>query len=139
MIQSSDSIQKRITDMSFTPKDFVVWAEIPTADMNRAVAFYTAVVDADLTIDDTGPNPVAMFKPKDMATGVGGHIYPGKPAGDGSGPTVHLATPDTLEATMERVTKAGGTVVSEPISIPFGRFFYALDLDGNSIGFFEFA
>lgn len=125
--------------MSFTPDNFVVWAEIPSTDLPRAVEFYNAVIDAALTIDETGPNPMAMFKPTDMKTGVAGHIYPGKPARDGSGPTVHLVTPDTLEATMERVTKAGGKVLSDPISIPFGRFFYALDLDGNSIGFFEFA
>ncbi len=32
---------------------------------------------------------------------------------------------------------AGGTVVSDVISIPPGRFIYAKDLDGNSVGFFE--
>jgi predicted enzyme related to lactoylglutathione lyase len=38
---------------------------------------------------------------------------------------------------MERVKDAGGQVVSPPITIPPGRFFYAVDPFGNSIGFFE--
>ena len=40
---------------------------------------------------------------------------------------------------MERVKQAGGTVVSPIIQIPPGRFFYATDPDGNSIGLFEVA
>ena len=64
-------------------------------------------------------------------------LIPGKPAPDGTGPTIHLACPDTLEDALERVTKAGGRVVSDPISIPAGRFAYCLDPDGNSIGVFS--
>ncbi len=122
--------------MSFTPENFTVWAEIPVTDMDRAIAFYGKVFDTELNKDETGPNPVAMF-PTSNPTGVAGHLYPGKPAPDGTGPTIHLACPDTLEDALERVTKAGGRVVSDPISIPAGRFAYCLDPDGNSIGVFS--
>ena len=122
--------------MSFTPANFAVWAEIPVTDMDRAIAFYGKVFDTELNKDETGPNPVAMF-PTSNPTGVAGHLYPGKPAPDGTGPTIHLACPDTLEEALERVTKAGGRVVSDPISIPAGRFAYCLDPDGNSIGVFS--
>ena len=70
------------------------------------------------------------------ANTVGGHLYPGKPAADG-GNTIHIALPDSLEAGIERCKAAGGEVVSPPIQIPPGRFAYAKDLDGNSIGLFE--
>ena len=50
---------------------------------------------------------------------------------------MHLACPDTLEATMERFVKAGGEIVSDPIAIPAGRFAYGLDPDGNSVGLFQ--
>lgn len=123
--------------MTYAPEHFTVWAEIPVSDMDKAIAFYNAVTDAGLEIDTSGPNPMAMFKPKDAETGVGGHLYPGKPAGDGSGPTVHLAAPGTAEEIMARVEEAGGTVLSPAIEIPAGRFFYARDPDGNSVGFFE--
>lgn len=113
----------------------VAWTEIPVSDMNEAVAFYSAVFGYDMKIDETGPNPMAILG--GMGNTVGGHLYPGKQALDGAGPTIHLSVPDTLEATMSRCTKAGGTVLSDVIDIPPGRFAYALDPDGNSLGLFE--
>ena len=122
--------------MSFTPEHFTVWAEIPATNLDRAVAFYNAVFDTELTKDETGPNPVAMF-PTSTPGGVAGHLYPGKPAPDGSGPTIHLACPDDLEDALARVTEAGGKVLSDPITIPPGRFAYCLDTEGNSISIFS--
>ena len=123
--------------MSFTPANAVVWMEIPVLDIDRGIAFYREVFGHDLTRDDSGPNPMAMFSVSDPASGVAGHLYPGKPSQPGNGPTIHLQVPDTLEATSGRCEAAGGTVVSDPIGIPAGRFQYALDPDGNSIGLFE--
>ena len=122
--------------MSFTPEHFTVWAEIPATDLDRAVAFYSQVFDTELTKDDSGPNPVAMF-PTSTPGGVAGHLYPGKPAADGAGPTIHLACPDNLEDSLARVTEAGGKVLSDPIAIPPGRFAYCLDTEGNSISIFS--
>lgn len=119
--------------MSYKPTNFTVWSEIPVTDMQRSMAFYSAATGASLTLDESGPNPMAIF----MSDGVGGHLYPGRPAGDGQGPTVHLAAQGTIEEITARVKKAGGAVVSDVISIPAGRFIYAKDLDGNSVGFFE--
>jgi len=113
----------------------VVWAEIPVTDLEKSVKFYNSVFSYDLKIDTSGPNPMAMLG--DGVSGTGAHLYPGKPATNGNGATTHIAVPDTLEATMQRCKSAGGTVLSEPIEIPPGRFAYALDLDGNSIGLFE--
>ena len=121
--------------MSYAPENFTAWAEIPVTDMDKACAFYNAVFDTELVVDDSGPNPVAMF-PTSKKDGVAGHLYPGKPAGDGSGPTIHLCCPDTLEATIARFQDAGGKMMSAPIAIPAGRFAYGIDLDGNSIGLF---
>jgi len=121
--------------MSFTPDNALVWGEVPVRDLERGMAFYSDVFGYDLTSDDTGPNPIA-FLPY-SGDGIAGHLYPGKPAAPGTGPTLHLAVPDTLEATADRCWKAGGTVKSEPIAIPAGRFQYVEDPDGNSIGLFE--
>lgn len=123
--------------MSFTPDHFTVWMEIPVTDMDRAIKFYDAVFKTELKKDETGPNPMAMFPTSDPTTGIAGHLYPGKPATDGNGPTVHLAAPDKLEDALERVTQAGGKVLSDVITIPAGRFAYCLDPDGNSIGVFS--
>ncbi|WP_106745806.1 VOC family protein [Yoonia maritima] len=117
-------------------KHAVAWTEIPVTDMEKSVTFYNDVFDFGMTIDNSGPNPMAMFG----ATGnvIGGHLYPGKPAADG-GNTIHLYVPDGLEATMKRCEAAGGEIVSPIITIPPGRFAYAIDLDGNSLGIFEAA
>ncbi len=119
------------------PKDAAVWFEIPVSDMAKAKAFYGAVVKGELIDENDGPNPMAMFPVADLETGVSGHIYPGKPSTDGSGNTVHLASPDKLEDALKRVTDNGGQVISPAITIPPGRFAYCLDLDGNSFSMFE--
>jgi predicted enzyme related to lactoylglutathione lyase len=112
-----------------------VWAEIPVTDMNRSVAFYNSVFGYDMTIDESGPNPMAILGGQ-MDT-VGGHLYPGKPSGDG--PTIHIALPDGLEQASDRCRASGGEVLGDPISLPVGRFVYARDPDGNSLGLFEVA
>jgi len=123
--------------MSFQPENFTVWFEIPVTDLGRATAFYEEVFQTELKrVEDMGPNPFNIFPVKEDS-GVAGHLYPGTPPARGTGPTVHLACPDGLETTMERFVKAGGEIVSDPIAIPAGRFVYAIDLDGNSIGLFS--
>lgn len=124
--------------MTDQPKHTVVWAEIPVTDMDKAKTFYAAILGAPLVDQNDGPNPLAFLPNPDVETGISGHIYPGRPATHGQGPTIHLAAPDTLEATVARVREAGGEVLSDPIAIPSGRFVYCHDLDGNSIGIFQF-
>jgi predicted enzyme related to lactoylglutathione lyase len=121
--------------MSVIPENSTVWAEIPVTDLDRAIAFYNKVLDTELKKEEDGANPMAVFPTS--GRGVSGHLYPGKPAGDGGGPTIHLACPDALEDALARVEAAGGKVLSETITIPAGRFAYCLDPDGNSIGIFS--
>ena len=121
--------------MPFVPQNAVVWFEIPVTDMDRAKAFYSAVLQNDLTDEEGGPNPMARFTAAGQQS-VSGHLYPGKPSAPGTGSTIHLAVAAPLEEAMERVTAAGGQVVSPAIAIPAGRFAYCLDPDGNSIGLF---
>ena len=123
--------------MTHKPDNFVLWAEIPVSDLDKASTFYADILETELNRMDMGPNPIAMFQTSTANGGIAGHLYPGKPASDGSGPTVHFSVPGKLEATVERVAPAGGKVLSDPIEIPDGRFVYCQDPDGNSIGLFE--
>ncbi|WP_159587578.1 VOC family protein [Chelativorans xinjiangense] len=118
----------------FLPAHAAVWFEIPVSDMGRAREFYGAVLQNELT-DMEGPNPMARFAAKEENS-VAGHLYPGKPASEGTGITIHLAVSTPLEEAMERVTANGGKVVSPIVTIPAGRFVYCLDPDGNSFGLF---
>ncbi len=122
--------------MPFTPPNFAVWFEIPVTDIEKSRTFYAEVFRMDLAVDTSGPNPMVMFPTEDANQGISGHLYPGTPSENG--PTIHLLVPDSLAEARTRLEKAGGTVVSPEIDIPAGTFFYARDIDGNSIGLFQF-
>jgi uncharacterized protein len=128
-----EPMEKTMT--SFVPDHAAVWFEIPVSDMERSKAFYGAVLGNELADQESNSNPWAMFKAKEQSS-VSGHIYPGKPAADGRGPTIHLAVADPLEEALERVKQNGGEVVSPVVTIPAGRFAYCTDPDGNSFGLF---
>lgn len=112
----------------------VVWTEIPVTDLEAAQRFYETVFGWSMIRQDDGPNPFVTFS---SGEGIHGHIYPGKPAAERQGPTLHLALADTVEDGAKRVVEAGGTVMGPVVEIPPGRFQYAQDPDGNSIGLFE--
>jgi predicted enzyme related to lactoylglutathione lyase len=114
----------------------IAWTEIPATDLEKARVFYGKILQADLAISEMGPNP-AVFLPGSDGSSVSGHLYPGKPAAAGTGNTIHFSAVGPLEDTMNRIKEAGGSVESPVIEIPSGKFFYAVDPDGNSIGFFE--
>jgi len=119
-----------------TPDNAAVWFEIPVTDMKRAKSFYDAVFKTNLQVDNTGPNPMAIFPITNMKTGNAGHLYPGKPPAAGTGNTIHLLAPEPLEDSIARLKKNGGKVVSDIVQIPPGRFAYCEDPDGNSVGLF---
>lgn len=125
--------------MSFVPDNPIVWFEIPVTDLERARRFYEGATGMALKLDESGPNPMLMFPAKDNQKAVAGHLYPGKPAARGTGNTVHLAVPAPLEDALKRVPEVGGKVVSEIVTIPYGRFAYCEDPDGNSVGLFAYA
>lgn len=119
------------------PKHAVAWAEIPVRDLAAAIDFYEAVLGNRPQLEESGPNPMAMLVFADEGAGCSGHLYEGRPATDGAGPTIHLGITRTVEETAEACEAAGGTLVGPVVEIPAGRFQYAIDPDGNSIGFFE--
>jgi len=140
---SNAELQKRTPKLTFSPANAVLWAEIPVRDIERSIAFYNEVFGFGLTRQEGGRNPISFIQTSPQE-GVSAHFYPGTPARDGSGPTVHLAVPDALEKASARFEAAGGTLKSPIIDIPAGRtqlpngrFCYAIDPDGNSIALFE--
>lgn len=120
------------------PTHQLVWAEIPVRDLEAARLFYGAVLMTELSINHDGPNPMVDLPTAIPHEGISAHLYPGKPAPTGVGPTVHLAAPDDLAAVADRVMEAGGKVLSPAIDIPLGSFIYTEDPDGNSIGWFRY-
>ena len=122
--------------MTDAPHDQLVWVEIPTTDLNRAKAFYEAVLETSLIENSDGPQTMQMIPSK--GDSLCGHLYEGKPATSGDGPTPHFSTTSELTDAMERIKATGGQVVSDPIPLPNAAFFYAKDTEGNSIALFKY-
>lgn len=135
-------LSRKDVDMATSPEapaplHPVIWVEIPVTDLDAARRFYEAFFGWKTQAETDGPNTMAAFPSSDPRAGVAGHLYPGTPTRAG-GPTVHLAVSGRLEDAIDRVREAGGAVLDmPPVTIPPGRFAYALDLDGNPIGLFE--
>ncbi len=117
--------------MTDQPENRLVWTEIPATDLARARGFYETLLEAPLTEQTDGPQPILVL-PYAGGAGASGHVYEGKPATGGDGVTVHLAVDGELSAAKDRVEKAGGEVVSNDIAIPSGSFFYASRPSPNS-------
>ena len=111
------------------------WFEIPAADFNRAVKFYGEVLGAELQNMKMGDTDMAFFPTKD--NGVGGCVVHGngqKPTADGS--TVYLNGGDDLSVPLNRVEKAGGSIVLPKTSIGENGFFALfMDTEGNKVAF----
>ncbi len=122
--------------MSDTKQNTACWFEIAVSDIEAARQFYSAILQQELTVDNSGPNPMVMLDFNDDTPGIGGHLYPGKPSREGS--TIHLVVHDDLDKARDRIKAAGGEVESPDIQIPPGSFFYGRDPDGNSLGLFKF-
>lgn len=121
--------------MTTSPARPVIWTEIPVRDLGAGIRFYEAVFGWRMDRQVMGPNEVALIPAADPAAA--GHLYAGAPGGPG-GPTIHLAVPGPLEEAAARCREAGGTVLDmPPVTLPEGRFAYALDPDGTSLGLFE--
>lgn len=121
--------------MSDDPKNALVWAEIRVTDLQLASKFYGAVTGRNIVHNEIGPQPIAVIDYEEP--GISAHLTEGPPAAANTGTIVHLAAAGTIEDMIDRVNSAGGTVQGDPVAMPFGRFVYVADLDGNTIGLFE--
>ncbi|UYV37602.1 VOC family protein [Rhodobacteraceae bacterium D3-12] len=116
----------------------LVWCEIPVRNLKKACEFYSKTYGYEVKITEDGPNPTAVLNNETDVPA--GNLYVGEP-GAGGGVTVHLALAhgDTVEAASARATEAGATITGPLVEMPFGRWTYATDPDGNSIGLFQAA
>jgi uncharacterized protein len=120
--------------MSKFETNAVTWFEIPVANFERATKFYETVLDAKL-LPYPGGAPCSIFPLKDG--GVSGCIVQReehKPSADGT--VVFLNADGKLDASLDRATKLGATVLVPRTEIPGGFGFFAClrDSEGNQVG-----
>lgn len=112
-----------------------VWFEIPANDLNRAIKFYSEVMDVQITKESMDDIMMGLF-PHDK-TSVSGAIIHGmdfKPNKDGS--IVYLNGGSDLARHLSKVESAGGKVVIPKTHLgdEIGYIAHFMDTEGNRVG-----
>jgi predicted enzyme related to lactoylglutathione lyase len=111
----------------------IVWVDIPVADLDRAIAFYAAVLGKAVT-KEGGPGFSLGILPH-SDTEVGGCLYVAEDnAPSAKGPLLYLNAEGRLQAAVDAVAPAGGRVLQPPHEIgPHGWRAIVLDSEGNRL------
>lgn len=115
----------------------VVWFDIYVDNLDRAVAFYEAVLDIKMEPmgDPTGETQMMSFPAEMSAYGAGGALTKSDHASPGTGGTVVYFGADDCAVEAGRVAAAGGVVIRPKFSIgEFGFVVLCQDTEGNIFG-----
>jgi uncharacterized protein len=118
----------------------ISWFEIPADNFDRAVKFYSTLLEADLQKMDMGSSIMAFLPATQDEVG-GAIVYvPDKTQGykpSHSGSVVYLNGGDDLSEKLSRVEGAGGKIITPKTDIGQGFGYYAFfeDTEGNRVGF----
>lgn len=119
----------------------VNWFEIPAANFERAVTFYRAIFQHELTVLDMENRKMALLPPGSDPQGEldpGGSILQTagfKPAKDGT--VIYLDPIESLDTVLARVEAAGGRVETPKTRIGHGYLATFIDSEGNTVGLLE--
>jgi hypothetical protein len=112
----------------------IVWVDIPVANLDRAIAFYSAVLGYPIT-KEGGPGFVFGLLPHAGDDVAGCLVEPGEDnAPSRVGPLVYLNAEGRLAQAVEAVTAHGGQVLQavHPIG-PHGYRAIVVDSEGNRV------
>ena len=122
--------------MEHTRHNAAAWFEIPVLDIDRAQAFYEALLAAPMRREAMGPQTLAVFAYDEA--GVGGCLLAGAevPAPSVNGALVYLNAKPSLDAVLARVAAAGGRITTPKVYLPgdMGVFAHVVDTEGNRVG-----
>ena len=108
-----------------------VWFDIPVADLDRAVAFYRAVLGVGVNKESFGAESMGVIEPKD---GNGGCLVVNKAEIAAGGVLVYLNVNGRIRDAISKVVPNGGSVVQATHSLgPHGFRAVVLDSEGNRI------
>ena len=126
-----------MTNAAQTPShNAITWFEIGVSNLAPAQAFYEAVLGCTLRPEDMGPSQGAVFPY--TGEGIGGALMcgPSAPKAGLGGALIYLDASPSLDAALNRVVAAGGSIALPRQALPPGMGFFAHmhDLDGNRVG-----
>jgi predicted enzyme related to lactoylglutathione lyase len=112
------------------------WFEIPVRDMDRAAAFYEALLATTIRREHIAPHALGVIKYD--ASAVGGCLIQGDdvPAPSTAGTLVYLNAGPSLDTVLARVEPAGGRITTPKVTLPgdMGCFAHITDSEGNRVG-----
>ncbi|MBU2942908.1 VOC family protein [Shimia thalassica] len=121
-----------------TKMNAIGWFDIYVDNMDRAIAFYEAMLETKLEpiIDPTGESQMMSFPAEMSAYGAGGALTKTPHAGPGVGGTIVYFMVEDCAVQQQRAQEAGGTIIRPKFSIgEFGWVLLCQDTEGNMIGF----
>jgi len=113
---------------------FISWVEVPAADFNRAVGFYSKVFKMKLEVFDCETEKMACFPGGEGAISFAEGFRPSK-----DGVLVSFNTGKDLDGTIARILENGGELVIPKTKIQVeGRGYFAvfIDCEGNKVGLY---
>lgn len=111
------------------------WFEIPVTDLDRAQAFYEALLAQPLRREPMGPQTLAVLPYTEP--GVGGALIHGAQLSPSeAGTLVYLNVNPDLQAALDRALAAGARLLTARVDLPdgMGSFVHVRDSEGNRIG-----
>jgi uncharacterized protein len=113
--------------------EVIAWFEIPSTDFERAVHFYSAILDSKLRTSEFMDIPHGFFEDKN-GQGGGAIIHSKDATPSAAGPLIYLRV-ENVDDVLGRVAAAGGSVVLPKTSIgPQGMIAVIGDTEGNHVG-----
>ena len=113
----------------------IVWADVPVTDLDRATAFYAAVLGIEIHRESYEGTAFAVFSHDE---GNGGCLVPaggsvGQPSPD-HGPLVYFNVNGRIRDAVAKATEHGGRVVQDVHGIgPHGVRAIVIDSEGNRV------
>lgn len=115
-------------------KKLISWVEVPAVNFDRAVKFYSTILNLDLEKIDCGKEKMACFPGGEGAVSYAPNFKPSK-----DGMLVSFNVPDSLDLTISRIEANGGKLVLPKTKIEAeGRGYFAtfIDCEGNKVGLY---
>lgn len=117
-----------------TMTKLISWVEIPTKEFERAVNFYSKVLNVELQVVDCGEEKMACFPNGEGAISYAPDFKPSK-----NGTLISFNMQNDLDGSIERIEKNNGLIVKPKTKIEAeGRGYFALfiDSEGNKVGLY---
>ncbi|MGO9829698.1 MAG: VOC family protein [Myxococcaceae bacterium] len=110
------------------------WFEIPTTNLDRAIEFYGTVLGVSLKREVFGGVPMAALPCEEKSTG-GALVEDARRKPSAEGALLYLNAYGQLDACVQRIAKAGGTVIAPKVDIGEPGFIAIFrDTEGNVVG-----